>query len=138
MGEDLLNRKHRRQNEEKSAGVDFIVPDSQSSQALDPEMIYWDEGMHHASGIHFDPDPSINIFYTMIDYGGEVRRTLYYAQNARNFTVAMNGKFGKNNKIVLDDETWDRKLIYNVKSSRYKQGLLKMFKDKFKEDKISL
>lgn len=42
---------------------------------------------------------------------------------------SMNGKFERNNKIVLEDETWDRKLIYNFRSSNYKKGFIKMFKE---------
>lgn len=63
----------------------------------------------HAIGMYFDHDPSMNTFYTLIDHSSEVQRTLYYVQYGGDFSLAMNCKFGKNNKIVFEDNTWDRK-----------------------------
>lgn len=108
--------------------------------ALDPDTIYWDEEneiFFHTSGMCYDPDPNVKPYYTLIDQDGRDLRPIYYIQSGGDFLVVINGKIGQSNKIVMEDKTWDRKAICNVKSPTYKPGLIKLFRQKIKEGKIS-
>lgn len=53
-------------------------------------------------------------YYTLIDRDGGDLRPLYYIQSGGDFSLAVNGKIGQMNKILLKDKTWDRKAIYIV------------------------
>lgn len=114
-----------------------IVPETQENEeehvmTLEPKKVYWDEEEEfyvHASRMHYDP--SVKACYTFIDQRGGDLRPLYYVQSGSDFMIAARGTLGQSNKIVLEDKSWAKMKIYNVKSPSYKPGLLKLFKEKF-------
>lgn len=95
------------------------MPKDLNTQAhyLDSDTMCWDEVEElyvHISGMYIDP--GAKAYYTFIDQNGRDLRPLYYIQPDRDFSLAVNGKLRQSNKIVLEDKSWDRKAIYNVKS----------------------
>lgn len=73
----------------------------------------------------YDPDPGVKAYYTLIDKQSGDLRPLYHIQLGGYFALTVNGKLGQSNKIVLDDKSWDRKVIYNVNFLYISQGLLR-------------
>lgn len=100
---------------------------------LDPKKVHWnnDEEIYvHMSGMCFGPIEKV--YFSYLNPDEYDIRPLYYRQSNGDLNLAVRGKLGLSNKIVLKDCQWDRKAIYTPQSRGYKPNLLALFKERVK------